>query len=353
MAIDATSMRLPMRTQPSAATDAGTLDAIRDPAANALRARASSDPKSVIKAAAKQFEALFMQQLMKSMRESTLATGMLDNAGTQMGTEMLDAQFANQMTGLPGGLADVIARQLERQMSGIAAGSLGQGAKAQGTNGQGTTPAVTPAASAAGAPARSGAAASVKPNQEAFLLRHQTTASAAEAETGIPATFMVAQAAHESGWGKHEIRNADGSTSFNLFGIKAGANWKGPTAQVTTTEVVDGQPRKVVAKFRAYASYEASFRDYAQLMKNNPRYANLVSAASSVQSGAQGSGQSSMQASAQGFAQGLQRAGYATDPAYADKLTRVINTTLRLQRAAVFTAAPTAPTVPATLQNLA
>ena len=346
MAIDANSMRLPMRTQPSAATDAGTLDAIRDPAANVLRARASSDPKSVIKAAAKQFEALFMQQLMKSMRESTLATGMLDNAGTQMGTEMLDTQFANQMTGLPGGLADVIARQLERQMSGVAAGSLGQGAKAQGTNGQGATPAVTPAASAAGAPARSGAVASVKPNQEAFLLRHQTAASAAEAETGIPATFMVAQAAHESGWGRHEIRNADGSTSFNLFGIKAGANWKGPTAQVTTTEVVDGQPRKVVAKFRAYASYEASFRDYAQLMKNNPRYANVVSAASSAQSG----GPASMQASAQGFAQGLQRAGYATDPAYADKLTRVINTTLRLQRAAVFTAAPA---LPATLQNLA
>ncbi len=336
MAIDGTSMRLPM----SAGLDAGALDAIRDPAANALRARASSDPKSVIKAAAKQFEALFMQQLMKSMRESTLATGMLDNAGTQMGTEMLDTQFANQMTGLPGGLADVIARQLERQMSGIAAGTSGQGAK-----GQGAELTVMPAASAAGAPARGAAAASAKPNQEAFLLRHQTSASAAEAETGIPAAFMVAQAAHESGWGRHEIRNADGSTSFNLFGIKAGAGWKGPTAQVTTTEVVDGQPRKVVAKFRAYASYEASFRDYANLMKNNPRYANVVTASSSVQG--------SLQASAQGFAQGLQRAGYATDPAYADKLTRVINTTLRLQRAAVFTTAPVSPALPATAQTLA
>ena len=323
MAIDATSTRLPM----AAGIDASALDAIRDPAANALRARASSDPKSVIKAAAKQFEALFMQQLMKSMRESTLATGMLDNASTQMGTEMLDTQFANQMTGLPGGLGDVIARQLERQMSGIAAGTSGK--NGQGAAGQGAEPAVMPAASAAGAPARGAGAASVKPNQETFLLRHQTAASAAEAETGIPATFMVAQAAHESGWGKHEIRNPDGTTSFNLFGIKAGAGWKGPTAQVTTTEVVDGQPRKVVAKFRAYASYEASFRDYAQLMKNNPRYANVVSASSSVQG--------SLQASAQGFAQGLQRAGYATDPAYADKLTRVINTTLRMQQAMLHT----------------
>jgi flagellar protein FlgJ len=130
---------------------------------------------------------------------------------------------------------------------------------------------------------------------------------------------MVAQAAHESGWGKHEIRNADGSSSHNLFGIKAGAGWKGKVAQVTTTEVVDGQPRKVVAKFRAYASYDESFRDYAQMMKDNPRYSKVVAAGSS----------------AQGFAQGLQRAGYATDPAYADKLTRVINTTLRMQRASL------------------
>jgi flagellar protein FlgJ len=90
-------------------------------------------------------------------------------------------------------------------------------------------------------------------------------------------------------------------------------------ASVTTTEVVGGQPRKVVAKFRAYASYDESFRDYAQLMKDNPRYAQVVASGTSVQ----------------GFAQGLQRAGYATDPAYADKLTRVINTTLRMQRAAL------------------
>jgi flagellar protein FlgJ len=151
------------------------------------------------------------------------------------------------------------------------------------------------------------------------LRTHDAAARAAEEQTGIPATFMVAQAAHESGWGKHEIRNADGSSSYNLFGIKAGAGWKGKVAQVTTTEVVDGQPRKVVAKFRAYASYDESFRDYAQMMKDNPRYSKVVAAGSS----------------AQGFAQGLQRAGYATDPAYADKLTRVINTTLRMQRASL------------------
>ena len=278
--------------------DAGTL---RDPTGSALRAQAASDPKAAIRAAAKQFEAIFMQQLMKSMRESSLASGMLENSGTQMGTEMLDAQFADKMSGLPGGLSDMIARQLERQTTG----------------GTGAAAALAPAG-AANAPAASGNAKGT-PTQEEFLRMHQTSARAAEAQTGIPATFMVAQAAHESGWGKREILNADGSSSHNLFGIKAGPGWTGKVAQVTTTEVIDGQPRKVVAKFRAYASYDESFRDYAQLMKDSPRYAAVVAAGNN----------------AQGYAQGLQRAGYATDPAYADKLTRVINMTLRMQRATV------------------
>ncbi len=318
MALDAGFSRLSTLRPAGAGAGGGAglgaaSDSLHDPTASALRSRAASDPKSVIKAAAKQFEAMFMQQLMKSMRESTMASGMLDNAGTQMGTEMLDAQFANQMTGLPGGLADVIARQLDRQMSGVAAPGATAAAIA------------IPAAGAAGAPTgRSSGTSNIggappTPNQAEFLRQHDAAARAAEAQSGIPATFMVAQAAHESGWGKHEIRNADGSTSFNLFGIKAGSGWKGRVAQITTTEVVDGQPRKVLANFRAYGSYEESFRDYAQMMKNNPRYATVASAGNS----------------ASGFAQGLQRAGYATDPAYADKLTRVINTTLRLQRAAV------------------
>ena len=289
----------------SGSADAASLDALRDPAANALKARAAGDPKAVIKAAAKQFEALFMQQLMKSMREATMSSGLMDNGGTQLGTELLDAQYANQMTGLPGGLSDMIARQLERQMTGSNAAGIGA--------------AIAAPSSAAGAPSASaGAAANPTPTQAEFIGKHGDAARAAQAQTGIPAAFMVAQAAHESGWGKREIRNADGSASFNLFGIKAGANWKGATTTITTTEVVDGEARKVQAKFRAYGSYEESFRDYAQLMKDNPRYAQVMNSTT-----------------ADGFAKGLQRAGYATDPAYADKLTRVINTTLRVQRAAL------------------
>jgi flagellar protein FlgJ len=272
---------------------------------DALRSRAATDPKAAIKDAAKQFEALFMQELMKSMRaaQQSMSTGMFDNAGTQMGTEMLDQQFATKMTGLPGGLSDVIARQLERQMGGTVtpAANVAKSVNA----------ALSPA-TAAGAPS----AQKVSQRQSDFVAQHTEAARAAEAQTGIPASFMVSQAAHETGWGKHDIRNADGSSAHNLFGIKAGANWKGKVAEVTTTEYVNGQPRKVTAKFRAYDSYADSFADYAKLMKDSPRFQQVLANAGTVQ----------------GFAQGLQKAGYATDPAYADKLTRVINTTLRLQR---------------------
>ena len=287
-----------------------------------LRSRAAADPKAAVKEAARQFEALFMQELMKSMRQAqqTMASGMLDNSGTQMGTDMLDTQFATKMTGLPGGLSEVIARQLERQMG---AGDT-QGPAVVPRAGGDSRPAaarhVGDAASTAGphaardpAAQRRGDAAGV---QSSFVAAHTDAARAAEAATGIPAAFMVSQAAHESAWGRREIRAADGTPSFNLFGIKAGSSWKGKVAEATTTEVVDGVARKVVARFRAYGSHAEAFADYAKLIATSPRYRDVAASAGS----------------AQGFAQGLQRAGYATDPAYADKLTRVINTTLRLAR---------------------
>ncbi len=262
----------------------------------ALRSQAAADPKAVVREAAKQFEALFMQELLKSMRASTLATGTLENEGSRLGTEMLDQQLATQMTGLPGGLADAIARQLERQMvpnAGPAAGSA-------------KLPA---AAEPLGRIPGKGAAA--------FIDKHQPAADKAAAASGIPAAFMIGQAAHETGWGRSEIRRVDGSASFNLFGIKAGPDWKGAVAEVGTTEFVGGQAQRVTAKFRAYSSYEESFADYARLISANPRYKDALAAGGNVQA----------------FAQGLQRGGYATDPAYADKLGRVINATLRLQRA--------------------
>lgn len=275
---------------------------------DALRSQAGRDPKGATREVARQFEALFMQELMKSMRQATasLGGGMLDNAGSQLGTEMLDTQFATRMTGQPGGLADVIARQLERQL-GSAGTPAGRAASAAGETAESAL--------------RSVQSARLPATQAGFVAQHERAAQAVAADSGIPAGFMLGQAAHESGWGRREIRNADGSSAHNLFGIKADASWKGAVAEVVTTEYVDGVARKQTAKFRAYDSYEDSFRDYARLIRQSPRYQQAYQQALA---GSQ---------NAQGFAQGLQRAGYATDPEYAAKLTRVINTTLQLQRA--------------------
>jgi flagellar protein FlgJ len=289
-------MTSPLTTTPS------TLNIAGSNGLDTLRVQAQNDPKSAAREAAKQFETLFTQQLLKSMRDSTMASGMMDNEATKMGTEMLDAQWASKMSGLPGGLSDVIAKQLERQVSV--------------TQGVGTQPVTANPAPVD--PLHPDAPVAIPQKAAAtFVQTHQDAAAAAEQETGIPATFMIAQAAHETGWGRHEIRNADGTTSYNLFGIKAGPNWKGAVTETTTTEYLGGKAHKVTQRFRAYNSYAESFADYASTMKKNPRYAAVVAAGKD----------------AAGFAHGLQRAGYATDPAYATKLAKVINTTRRVQQA--------------------
>ncbi len=167
----------------------------------------------------------------------------------------------------------------------------------------------------------------------AFLAQHAQAARQAQASSGIPATFMVAQAALETGWGRHEIRFDDGRTSHNLFGIRASANWKGPVAEIWTTEYVNGSPQRVRGQFRAYGSYEESFNDYARLISQNPRYANAMRNLGDPQA----------------FAASLQQAGYATAPNYASVLSSVIQTAQRLQGEMPAVAA--AP-VPSTAQML-
>ena len=270
-----------------------------------LKARAATDPRGAAREAAKAFETLFMQELMKSMRASAMSSGMLDGEGGKLGIEMLDQQMATRMTGMPGGLSEAIARQLERQM-GLSPGPIPRSERAN--------PVPAPL-KRAGDPT-----AEVRPPQTsaaAFVSQHTEVARKVQAASGIPAAFMISQAALESGWGRKEILHPNGSTSFNLFGIKAGGSWKGPVAEVWTTEYINGQPQKVRAQFRAYSSYEESFADYARLIKDSPRYAGVVRAGGNANE----------------FAASLQRAGYATDPGYADKLGKVINLTLRLQRA--------------------
>jgi flagellar protein FlgJ len=365
-----------------------------------LKRNAASDPKGAVREAAKQFESLFMGELLKTMRASTQASGLMDNAGSKLGTEMLDAQLASKTAGRPGGLSEVIARQLDRQMGHIQqpaggaerSGQLLADAGLQAARRSAGTPDVpaaqpgllqrpslsaelaalvaeTPehclnpadadgtvdlaldaqrAASPGGLtalierqlqrqmalvpgpiPSTTQANNSLPTVAEArstpkvpeksaagFVQQHTVAAQAVQAETGIPAPFMLAQAALETGWGKREIIGRDGTNSHNLFGIKAGGSWNGPTVEVTTTEYIGGQPRKMIQKFRAYANEAESFADYARLMKDSPRYAKVLERAGD----------------AKAFAMGLQKAGYATDPLYGQKLGQVINTTLRLQR---------------------
>ncbi|MGE0350706.1 flagellar assembly peptidoglycan hydrolase FlgJ [Hydrogenophaga sp.] len=275
-----------------------------DPTAlNALRyGSGKGDDKAALKEAAKQFESLFMRELIKSMREATQKSGLMDGEGSNLGMDLLDQQFAVQLSGLPGGLSEAIERQLGRQMAGAknpVDASVFTPEQPLGTD-----------ASTVGR-------ASAGSRQAGFVEQHGQAAAAAARESGIPASFMLGQAGHETGWGRSEIRHADGSPSHNLFGIKATDSWKGKVAEITTTEYVNGEARKVTAKFRAYDSYADSFRDYARLIGNSPRYEGVMDQLGSVQ----------------GFASGLQKAGYATDPNYAAKLSRAINTTLSLQRA--------------------
>ena len=276
-----------------------------------LKLAAASNSPEAIKETAKQFESLFMRELLKSMREANPKSGMLDNAGSDLGTDLLDQQMSVQMSGQPGGLSDLIAAQLTRQSQGASA------AVSATPNGSATSSADT-AKSLSSYSAHKAGAGSHKPTatQTDFVNRHEATAARIEKATGIPASYMIGQAGHETGWGQHEIKMRGGAPSYNLFGIKAGSNWTGKVAEVTTTEYSNGVATKKVARFRAYDSYEDSFKDYAKMISDSPRYAQAKQQTSSPIA----------------FASGLQKAGYATDPDYATKLSRAINTTLQVRR---------------------
>lgn len=281
---------------------------------DSLRQAARQNSPDALKTAAKQFEALFMNMVMKSMRDATPQEGIFDNDQSRMYTSMLDQQLSQHLSNRGVGLAEVLVRQL----SATAASQVMPEGEVPSPRVYGAETAEArkfnpwqPAALQADVPGAT-ADSSQPAHVRAFRDRLATHAEEASRTTGIPARFMLGQAALESGWGRKEILAADGSTSHNLFGIKAGNGWKGRVVEAVTTEYVDGVPQKRIEKFRAYDSYADSFRDYARLLRSNPRYENVLANATDVN----------------GFAQGLQRAGYATDPNYAAKLTHIITRNL-------------------------
>ncbi|MFY9317737.1 MAG: flagellar assembly peptidoglycan hydrolase FlgJ [Burkholderiales bacterium] len=249
---------------------------------DALRVQAKRDPDAALRKAATQFEAVFVRALLKSMREALPQGDALSSDAGKMYTSMYDEQIAQKLSERGLGIAELMVKQLSR----AAPGRLERAARA------------------GEAPAAGGGTAAQR-----FIEQMAPHARAAASESGVPARFVLGQAALESGWGAREIRNADGSNSFNLFGIKAGRNWAGAVSETATTEYANGVARRSVERFRAYGSYAEAFADYARLLKGSPRY-------SAVLAGARDAGS---------FAAGMQRAGYATDPRYAEKLTQVIN----------------------------
>lgn len=303
-----------------------------------LKQSARQDPGSGLKEASKQFEALFLQMMLKSMREATPQSGLLDSPQSRLYTEMLDQQWAQQLAGNGLGLAEQLSQQLRSQAGGAVPvadeliagiprgtprplyGALQPVERAVETPSLAAAPtrrfepvmrpmAATAVRSEAAAGASFSTSAGRAEHVESFVARLQAPAMAASRASGVPAELILAQAALETGWGRHEIATASGGNSYNLFGIKAGANWQGPTTEVRTTEYVDGQPQSRIERFRVYASFEAAFTDYARLIGNNPRYAGVVNAPDARQA-----------------ARALQAGGYATDPAYADKLIAVMAT---------------------------
>lgn len=280
---------------------------------DAMRAMAKSSPQAGMKAVAQQFDAIFTQMMLKSMRDATPSDGIFDSNASAMYTSMLDGQLAQQMSTRGIGVADLMLNQLPHgsaKPGGAldAGGSAAMNALAKAYGNTGTMAASEPltmATAMQGATRPPLAATSGgSPTQAAFVDKLAEPAQAASAATGVPAHFILGQAGLESGWGKHEILNADGTTSHNIFGIKAGKGWSGKTVSALTTEYVNGQPQQVVGKFRAYGSYEEAMTDYAHFLKSNPRYANVLKSSSDPVS----------------FANGMQQAGYATDPRYAQKL---------------------------------
>jgi len=271
-----------------------------------LRSQAGASPEKAVREASKQVEVLFVNMLLKSMREAAPQNGPLASEQTRMYTGMLDQQLAQAMSARGIGLAEVMAKQLSRGSASEIDPAAILGGQERLRNSTGARP--VPGAATI-APATT-PAPPVGPTSKAsdFINKMWPHALEAAKATGLPPHFIIGQAALESGWGARAIKAPDGSDTHNLFGVKTGRSWIGDNVAAKTTEFVNGAKQRVVDKFRSYASYGEAFMDYANLLKNNPRYSAVLEAGND----------------AKAFAQGLQKAGYATDPAYAAKLQRII-----------------------------
>lgn len=285
----------------SAAWDAQSL--------NELKAKAGQDPAANIRPVARQVEGMFVQMMLKSMREALPKDGIFSSDSTRLYTSMYDQQIAQQMTAGKGlGLAEMMVKQMTEGRTQPADDAPQVPMKfsletVTSYQNQALTQLVRkaiPRATESNDEPLSG-------DSKDFLAQLSLPAKLASQQSGVPHHLILAQAALESGWGQRQIRRENGEPSFNIFGVKASGSWKGPTTEITTTEYENGEAKKVKARFRVYSSYLEALSDYVGLISRNPRYAAVTAAATAEQG-----------------AQALQNAGYATDPNYARKLTSMI-----------------------------
>ncbi|MDN5848507.1 MAG: flagellar assembly peptidoglycan hydrolase FlgJ [Nitrococcus sp.] len=259
-------------------------------------------------AVAKEFEALFVEMLIERMRATTPGDSLFGGHGVKQYRALLDRQLATNLSQGPGiGLAAALERQL------LAYSGLSKNAPP--TPAEHSLAAYPRRPPAASAPADSAATALATPakavsweSPESFVRSIWPMAQRTAASLGVPPEALVAQAALETGWGQHVLARPDGRSSFNLFNIKAHGSWSGETVGVATLEYRDGIAVRESAEFRVYGSVAEAFADYAEFLRQ-PRYAEALNGADDAST----------------FLQGLQRAGYATDPDYADKILRIMD----------------------------
>jgi len=272
---------------------------------NALRnsARKDGGSEETLRKVAEQFEALFIQMMLKSMRDASLGDGMLDNEHTKTYQSMFDKQISIEMSKGQGiGLADMMVQQLRKRGEGDSSDA------AELTVSRPVAPQQVASAPELQSSTTTQAPDWTPESPKDFVRELWPHAKRAADELGTRPEMLIAQAALETGWGQRMIRGADGNNSFNLFGIKADNGWKGARVSTETIEFRDGLMRKERAQFRAYASPEESFSDYVDFLKRNPRYSDALRQADD----------------APAFARALSEAGYATDPDYANKINQIM-----------------------------
>ncbi|NIB43252.1 flagellar assembly peptidoglycan hydrolase FlgJ [Pseudomaricurvus alkylphenolicus] len=278
-----------------------------------------------LEAVAKQFESIFLNMMMKSMRDANEVfkdDAMGNSSETEFYEQMFDQQLALSFSQKGVGLAEGLVRQLKAGMS--TAEDMVSGAVSSNIpplSGDAVTP--VPRAAESATPANIQNSAQENNQQlnnepapvvddissaEDFIRTLMPVAERVAGRLGLDARYLLSQAALESGWGQHMIRTGDGDNSFNLFGIKAGAEWQGDVARVSTLEYRNGVALREMANFRSYSSFDHSFEDYANFILGNQRYQRAVEVA----------------ADGEQYLRELQAAGYATDPNYASKISSIV-----------------------------